>query len=329
MNKFQITPNREFSKTAITRLVRAAGISVSKDYVIKAETPRQLELCADFARAGQLREIKNKPSCLSFDSLSDSVVSRSRQREINSKIRDLAYRTFDWGRKKNIHTGERHNSPDKAGMHVLSSYRGGWTRYDYYADYYLKINGHRVEWKLTNGDEGSAAITRLGGFVLDGVKYPARIDRGRRDGAIKPHHVRRMIKAHIPRFSKITVQVIGLRIVLTDPTGEKYHCSIEGIVTDKKARQCVRDAVRAFRKRRRELVALKESGMDKVFVSLEDSLSSGNCETDSKYFAHHIWKKIGATGECAVRADIVLAARNDNYTRRAVSAAMRHSQVSA
>lgn len=59
----------------------------------------------------------------------------------------------------------------------------------------------------------------------------------------------------------------------------------------------------------------------RVYVDLEDSYRAGNCHPMSDQYAQQIWRRIGAAGPCAVRADVILADRADLYTRRAITAA--------
>ncbi len=40
------------------------------------------------------------------------------------------------------------------------------------------------------------------------------------------------------------------------------------------------------------------------------------------HIARKMWKKIGATGECAVRGDLILTERYDNFTKRTVAVAL-------
>lgn len=58
-----------------------------------------------------------------------------------------------------------------------------------------------------------------------------------------------------------------------------------------------------------------------TFVSVEDSVRAGNCESMTERFAHEMWAEMNA-GPCAVRADILLAKRNDSFAKRAVLAAI-------
>jgi len=62
---------------------------------------------------------------------------------------------------------------------------------------------------------------------------------------------------------------------------------------------------------------------------VEDSIAAGNCSTMTNNFAFRMWQELGASGPCAVRADVVLMTRDDYYTRRALGAALARNRVEA
>ena len=71
----------------------------------------------------------------------------------------------------------------------------------------------------------------------------------------------------------------------------------------------------------------KQAALPRIWVSLEDSLLSGNCEVGTaKFAADNEMQDCGA-----IRADYLLELRNDHYTRRAVDKAIeiRYSHVVA
>jgi len=64
------------------------------------------------------------------------------------------------------------------------------------------------------------------------------------------------------------------------------------------------------------------------YVWLDDSVAAGNCRSETDRFARVLWADLGA-GQCAVRASLILARRDDAYTRRAVRcAAERYARAS-
>lgn len=60
-----------------------------------------------------------------------------------------------------------------------------------------------------------------------------------------------------------------------------------------------------------------------IWVSLQDSLKAGNCETASKTVQDQLFRRFGKIG--AIRADVLLAHRDDVYTRRAVAVAQQRT----
>jgi hypothetical protein len=82
-------------------------------------------------------------------------------------------------------------------------------------------------------------------------------------------------------------------------------------------RNAVHDAIRAQQKQRFVDADNRRYHASRVWVTREASLAAGNCAQITDSFAAHAYRHIGASGPCAVRADIVLALRDDSYTRRA------------
>jgi hypothetical protein len=62
-----------------------------------------------------------------------------------------------------------------------------------------------------------------------------------------------------------------------------------------------------------------------IWVSVADSLAAGNCEAVTLREAAILWRRVlrGVGEPGAIRADALLAYRDDAYTRRAVLAAQR------
>jgi hypothetical protein len=67
------------------------------------------------------------------------------------------------------------------------------------------------------------------------------------------------------------------------------------------------------------------SDLQAVWVSVADSLAAGNCEAGTLREAAILWRRVlrGVGEPGAIRADVLLAYRDDRYTRRAVLAAQR------
>jgi hypothetical protein len=84
----------------------------------------------------------------------------------------------------------------------------------------------------------------------------------------------------------------------------------------KKVAEARRAALQTIMRRRAD-----RANHSSIWVSYEDSIRGGNCPSGTKAFAHTVARAIGAAGDFAVRADVLLRIRNDGYTRRAVRAA--------
>lgn len=64
--------------------------------------------------------------------------------------------------------------------------------------------------------------------------------------------------------------------------------------------------------------------LNTVWVSVDDSLRAGNCNSATQQFAAKVKAELGSVGELgAVRADVLLGLRSDHYARRAVAAAQQ------
>lgn len=90
------------------------------------------------------------------------------------------------------------------------------------------------------------------------------------------------------------------------------------------ARGIEREAISAFRKRAAGKIELEKikTNASRVYVSYADSIAAGNCVSMTAEFAKEIWAHIKASGPCAVRGDIVLSLRHDNYAMRAINYAL-------
>lgn len=88
----------------------------------------------------------------------------------------------------------------------------------------------------------------------------------------------------------------------------------------------IKTAIRVFRIRREYIAELGPS-LETVYVTEQDSLDAGNCAEETKPFAKKVKQYIGAEGPVAVRADVILALRNDMYTRNAIKQAQNRKSA--
>lgn len=106
-----------------------------------------------------------------------------------------------------------------------------------------------------------------------------------------------------------------------------YHVRAPGIASARKKAAQARTQAVAATIRERQSAITKRAGLaalKSVWISVDDSIAAGNCQSSTGQFARRMWDAIGASGPCAVRADIVIATRDDYYTRRALGAALGH-----
>lgn len=99
--------------------------------------------------------------------------------------------------------------------------------------------------------------------------------------------------------------------------GHEYHFSLKEAneLNIKKARNQI--------KQRRidkilESINIDDLQLDRIFVSYDDSIKSGNCEEVSIRVKNELSKLENIEGDFAVRADVLLKYRNDEYTKRAI-----------
>jgi len=109
---------------------------------------------------------------------------------------------------------------------------------------------------------------------------------------------------------------------------EEYHFPLrDNPYTEKNMKKKLREGKRLIiarikaDKTRYEMKKYLSNHANQVFVSVEDSLKSGNCKPETDSFADKIRKEFGNIG--AIRADILLEIRNDSYTRRACEVACK------
>lgn len=218
-----------------------------------------------------------------------------------------------------------------AGLHTNTNGKTGWDCVsDHYCNYTAIVDqaGHYIAFR-------SHAVGEFEIFKTCGKKMKARgkvysqqlviAERGEE----KPHILRRFFSLSIPRNSGITWEWDRQEKKGYYLHGvEKYHTI--SMIGNRKSREYLHEAVEAFQKRRNEKIAKdKEDAifahLDSVFVSREDSIKAGNCVRDTEEFENGLMAEIGAEGECAIRADLVWAKRQDNYTKRAILfAALNH-----
>mgnify|MGYP001440866226 CR=1 FL=1 len=104
-----------------------------------------------------------------------------------------------------------------------------------------------------------------------------------------------------------------------------YHVQARSVEQARKLAATARRrslAATIARRQDKRLKKLELSALKTIYISVDHSIQAGNCAPSTKQFAQQMWDRLGVQGPCAVRADLVIAARDDVYTRRALGAAI-------
>ena len=300
----------------------------------RAEVEQFPEFVAALFYADQLpAAIKNK--------MEKGVPSWDRFQHLHARVRTLSYARCDFGRAQRTHPGINVCHPDIASVKGRRTVCGGqyssrctYKKYDYYADYtcIFSPDGKKLFYRLADGTEKTISISPAGWARIEGevVRPPAP----EKTVKIRNRDVFRAFQDVLGKRNKIIkIEWDGKAKYFQMICGsEEYHFgrpSQETLRKKAEIEKIITTAVTAFRRRRIEKIseARLVAGAGKTFVSLADSLNSGNCEPLTREFARRMWERIGAVGECAVRGDLILSERNDNYTKRAVSYALNRKQM--
>lgn len=135
-----------------------------------------------------------------------------------------------------------------------------------------------------------------------------------------------MFAQHLEKGESIQVDTLGAFLRYK---GHDYHFS--GMITKKNIQE-VRDAIRDRRVKDIKAYRLQKlqkeerlSLLGKTFVTVQDSINSGNCKAGTINFYQNIPLVKKGFRIRALRADALLKLRNDVYTNRAVNAAMQRT----
>jgi len=106
---------------------------------------------------------------------------------------------------------------------------------------------------------------------------------------------------------------------------EEYHFNLAEVIADsvsedRTVREFFTFAMEAIGKRENLVTDSELGDANKVFVSIDDSISSGNCEEGTLEMVSFLRINPRVTG--GIRGDVLLGIRNDNFTRRAVKTAL-------
>gem|GEM_PF-6340770 len=231
-----------------------------------------------------------------------------------------AHRRYPWGRLQVHQTGECVR-PQNVGVRTVGSNRD-WNRrstLQRFADYSFIAPARHGQFY-----SGFYVDSSRGEHIVRVSPHHYRIDReeirtrkftAQWTPPLPTHIQRRILAVHVPSMLTIRYDREAKKLMLIDRGGEQYHLGY--IATANSARMQVAAAIIAFRKRRAEKITIEHP--ERVWVGVEDSYAAGNCRAMTDQFAADLRRRLGAEGDVCVRGDVILAARNDIYSRRAVS----------
>jgi hypothetical protein len=103
-------------------------------------------------------------------------------------------------------------------------------------------------------------------------------------------------------------------VILPDGIGGWYHASLGQTVESVRSALAKRRVVA----KQEELDSVITSAGDRIWVTIADSISAGNCQPGTSSFCDGLMKLIGANGEVgAATASAILATCDNEFTRRA------------
>lgn len=252
-----------------------------------------------------------------------------------NKIRSLAFQNTDWGKLRKKNSGE---SSLYAGIRTETNGKSGWNCVsDHYADYvlikspdnkkiFIQFNGTSVEKTLFNNK-----------FILNGKVYslekniPLFINTARIQCKI-------LKKAGFQaKVVRQTEDLVAFGSDKSSKTGQLYcivewnnmswyHCDNKNFISVReiKARFDRFTKVENEKQLNNKCMLLIKSQPEKIWVSKEDSLQSGNCLPGTELFEKIVNRKLQTDFTLgAVRADVLLSIRNDDFVLKAVQYAAR------
>lgn len=223
----------------------------------------------------------------------------------------LAYKSANFGRYQSTHPGQsvfpshvkvRHSTGERYWRKFMS--------HDLYSDFFFSasdVNNFEFLIKIL-ADEKPHKISFFDLEIYRGKVY----DRNRE------------FVYNNPLFKKVGFLFDRKDISIT--YGEmRYHIEdLQVFAAPSKNEELVKQIITAFQTRKRNAkkeAAFTTANMESVVVTIEDSVRAGNCEYGTKKFADQHFKKEMAEN-IPITAAMILKVRNDQYTRRAILAAL-------
>lgn len=247
----------------------------------------------------------------------------------------IAHDLIDWGRQRKHSRGTATANAPR--VREDDNGKPGWNRVVFrYADYLCVLSPDKttIAVQAKRGKKIELHRVRNGWFIFDRrlcripeKQYPDRENMGYFNQQSAKRFARILCRlipfgwdcGELTEKNKRASEVV----IREQSSGELYHIDH----WNRHPSQLVSDIADKFRKRatekrlterNRELDEILKDRAAFVFVQYDDSIAAGNCEPRSQEFREQLHKQLAADGELgAVRADVILSQRDDDYTRRA------------
>lgn len=227
-------------------------------------------------------------------------------------VRQMSYSSADFGRYRYTHKGQNTLPSENNFLRYESGerYSKKYTSTDVYADYFFSIaDNNNLDYLIkTSADKAARKIS-----IFDLESYISHYENGVKFDFIYNNNL----------FKKVGF-LFDKKEISVKWKGYEYHIEDYQVFQHpEKTKKLIIDIIKAFQSRKR--IAKKEAEflalpLNKIFVQKEDSLDSGNCPFGTNRFI----ESCKIDGEFALRADVLLKIRNDNYTKRAILQAYKN-----
>lgn len=250
-------------------------------------------------------------------------------------IRSLAFQNADWGRLRKKNSGD---SSLYAGIRTETNGKSGWDCVsDHYADYvlikspdnkkiFIQFKGTSIEKALCNNR-----------FVLNGQVYNLV---SKKQTSFNTARIQCKILKKAGFQAKVVRQTEDLVAFGSDKSSKTgqlycivkwnnthwYHCENQHLISvcDLKAKFDKFTKVENEKQLNEKCMLLIKNQPEKIWVSKEDSLQAGNCLPGTELFEKIVNRKLQTDFIIgAVRADVLLSIRSDNFVLKAVQYAAR------
>lgn len=194
-------------------------------------------------------------------------------------VRTMAYRGTEWGRKQNVHYGDK-VLEFPATMNTISCLKRGWTCYDYYADY--SVFFHRAkplaiysfdavnQTVVSFADPAGCPQTLFGGLwhIASHPKFDEAIRSGEMQWDANEIAFRQLEEVYHIKESQLYV---------TKEEGDKLFDAIS-------SRFARWNGDKEERERKAEMQKILDNPPDDTVVCVQHSLAAGNCEIGTLQF---------------------------------------------